>query len=65
MKCFNLHEMIFTLFGEIALAVIGTLYVLDCWFDSCISLIELMKNNNDEDDKDKPPISETVKRMYS
>ena len=55
--------MLFSLFGEIALAVIGGLYVLDCWFDSFIDLMELTKT--DEKDDDKHEMSETAKRMYS
>ena len=55
--------MLFSLFGEIAFAIIGGLYVLDCWFDSFIDLLELMKDN-DKDDDDKP-MSDTAKRMYS
>jgi len=53
--------MLFSLFGEIALTVIGLLYVLDCWFDSFISLAETSKNNDDEDIK----MSDAAKRMYS
>ena len=56
--------MLFSLFGEIALAVIGGLYVIDCWFDSFIDLMTLMKNDDDKDD-DKHELSETAKRMYS
>lgn len=63
-EMFNYNEMLFSLFGEIALAVIGGLYVLDCWFDSFIDLMELMKTDDDKDD-DKKEMSETAKRMYS
>lgn len=52
--------MLFSLFGEISLTIIGFLYVLNCWFDSCMSLEESMKNN-EEDVK----MSESAKRMYS
>ena len=55
--------MLFSLFGEIGLCVCGLLYVLDCWFDSCIDLMELTKT--DEKDDDKQEMSEIVKRMYS
>ncbi len=56
-------RMIFSLFGEISLAVIGLLYVMDCWFDSFINMVELMKNNDNNDDKQE--MSDTAKRMYS
>ena len=56
--------MLLSLFGEIALAVIGGLYVLDCWFDSFVSLLELM-NDKDEKDDDKHEMSEIARRMYS
>ena len=56
---FNVDKMIFSLFGEIGLVIIGTLYVLNRWFDSCIELLEVVK------DDDKQPMSETAKRMYS
>ena len=55
--------MLFSLFGEISLAVCGLLYVLDCWFNSFIDMMEFMKNNIDEDEKQE--MSETIKRMYS
>lgn len=55
--------MIFSLFGEIGLIIIGTLYVLDCWFDSCINLMDWYKNN-EEADKDKE-LPEAVKHMFS
>ena len=56
--------MILSLFGEISLFVVGLLYVLDCWFDSYIDLMELMKNNDDEK-IEKNEISESARRMYS
>ena len=52
--------MLFSLFGEISLAVIGLLYVLNYWFDSCISFEEMMKNKEEE-----VKMSESTKRMYS
>ena len=52
--------MIFTLFGEISLTVIGLLYVLNCWFDSFVNLMDTIKNN-DEDVK----LPDAVKHMYS
>lgn len=55
--------MLFSLFGEIGLVVIGALYVFDCWFNSFIDLMELMKNNDYNEDKHE--MSETAKRMYS
>ena len=55
--------MIFSLFGEIGLITIGLLYVLDCWFDSCINLVELNKNNDAEAEAKKLP--DSVKHMFS
>ena len=55
--------MLFSLFGEIGLCVCGLLYVLDKWFDSFVDMMELMKNDDDKDDKQE--MSETAKRMYS
>ena len=55
--------MLFSLFGEISLSVIGLLYVMDCWFNSFIDMMSLMKNNDDDDEKQE--MSETAKRMYS
>ena len=52
--------MLFSLFGEIGLVVIGLLYVGNCWFDSFINLMEQVKNNDDE-----VKLSESVKHMYS
>jgi len=54
--------MLFSLFGEIALTVIGFLYVADLWFDSFISLAEQSKNNEEEKEV---KMSDVVKRMYS
>ena len=62
-KIFYSYQMLFSLFGEIGLCVCGLLYVLDCWFDSYIDLMELMKN--DDKDNEKIEMSETAKRMYS
>lgn len=55
--------MLFSLFGEIGLVIIGALYVLDLWFDSCVNLIEISNKNNDED-KDKE-LPEAIKHMFS
>ncbi len=52
--------MIFSLFGEIALTIIGLLYVGNCWFDSFINLMGQMKNNEEE-----VKMSESIKHMYS
>ena len=54
--------MIFSLFGEIGLIVIGTLYVFDSWFDSFINLIDVLNRNKEDED---PPLSDAAKRMYS
>ena len=54
--------MLFSTFGEIGVCVVGLLWVLDLWFDSFISLMELMKNNSEDKE---PPMTETTKRMYS
>ena len=51
--------MLFSLFGEIALTIIGLLYVGNCWFDSFINLMVQMKNNDDI------KLSDAAKRMYS
>ena len=53
--------MLFSLVGEIGLIVISSLYVLDCWFNTFIDLIETMKNDDDK----SPPMSEEAKRLYS
>ena len=55
--------MILSLVGEIGLIVVGTLYVLDCWFDSFINLMSIIKDN-DEEQKQKE-IPESVKHIYS
>ena len=52
--------MLFSLFGEIGLAIIGLLYVGNCWFDSFINLMVQMKNNEEE-----VKLSDAAKRMYS
>ena len=52
--------MLFSLFGEIALTVIGLLYVSNLWFDSFINLTDVMKTQEDE-----AKISDSVKHMYS
>jgi len=54
--------MLFSLFGEISLVIIGFLYVADLWFDSFISLAEQSKNNEEEKEV---KMSDVVKRMYS
>ena len=54
------NQMLFSLFGEISLTVIGLLYVADLWFDSFISLAERSKNNEEE-----VKLSDAAKRMYS
>ena len=55
--------MLFSIFGEISLTIIGLLYVTNKWFNSFIDMMDLMKNNDDEHDKQE--MSETIKRMYS
>ena len=55
--------MLFSLVGEIGLIVIGTLYVLDCWVDSLINLMETVSKNNEEEEAKKIP--ECVKHLYS
>ena len=52
--------MLFSLFGEVGLVTIGLLYVLNCWFDSFVNIMSMMKNN-EEDVK----MSDWAKRMYS
>ena len=59
---FYFNQMLFSLFGEIALTVIGLLYVADMWFDSFISLAEQSKNNEEEKEQ---KMTDAVKRMYS
>ena len=54
--------MLFSLFGEISLTIIGLLYVTNKWFNSFIDMMDLMKNNEEHD---KQEMSETIKRMYS
>lgn len=55
--------MLFSSIGEIGLIVIGLLWVTNKWFDSFIDLLEIVKNNN-EDQKDKE-LPEGLKHMYS
>ena len=54
--------MILSLTGEIGLIVIGLLYVLDCWFDSFIDMMNIMKDVSDEKQKELP---DSIKRLYS
>ena len=54
--------MLFSLFGEISLTVIGLLYVFNLWFDSMMAMEQQQledKNNNET------KLSDAVKRMYS
>ena len=53
--------MLFSLFGEISLTIIGLLYVGNCWFDSFINMMAQLEGKNNDDDK----VPESVKRMYS
>ena len=55
--------MLFSVTGEIGLIVIGLLYVANKWFDSFIDILELIKNN-DNDEKEKE-IPESLKHIYS
>ena len=54
--------MLFSLFGEIGLVVIGLLYVCDCWFDSFINMMEQMKEDKNNDETKLP---ESIKHLYS
>ena len=54
------NQMLFSLFGEIGLVVIGLLYVCNCWFDSFIEVMAQIKNNDDE-----TKLPESVKHIYS
>ena len=56
--------MLFSIVGEIGLIVIGLAYVLDCWFDSFINMIEVTSKNSDEKDKEKE-LPDSIKHMYS
>ena len=55
--------MLFSIFGEISLTIIGLLYVCNLWFDSMMTLEQQLKEdkNNEEDVK----MSDVAKRMYS
>ena len=55
--------MLFSLYGEISLSVIGLLYVLNKWFSTFVDMMELMKNEDDEQNEKK--MTETARRMYS
>lgn len=57
--------MLFSLFGEISLAVIGMLYVLDCWFDSFLEFVDMNKNDGNNDGEGDAKMSDSIKRMYS
>ena len=55
--------MLFSLVGEIGLIAIGTLYVLDCWFDTFINMMSIIKDTDDEQKQKEIP--ESAKHMYS
>ena len=55
--------MLFSVIGEIGLIVIGSLYVLDCWFDSFINMMTILKDS--EDEQKQKEIPESAKHMYS
>ena len=59
--------MLFSKLFELGLFIIGLLYVGDMYFDSCIELIRVTKEI-DEDEKDKErdeELKEMTKHMYS
>ena len=53
--------MLFSLFGEISLAIIGLLYVGNLWFDSFITIMTQVEDKNNDETK----VPESVKHMYS
>ena len=53
--------MLFSLFGEIGLVVIGLLYVGNLYMDSFINMMAQLEDKNNDEDK----VPESVKRMYS
>ena len=62
-KSFNLIKMLFSVTGEIGMIVIGLLYVANKWFDSFIDILELIKNNDNEEKEKEIP--ESLKHIYS
>ena len=54
--------MLFSIVGEIGLIVLGALWVIDCYFDSFINLLDTINKNNEDEE---PPLTEATKRMYS
>ena len=55
--------MLFSLFGEISLSIIGLLYIVDCFVDSFINLAQIEKEKEEEEQEKKIP--ESMKHMYS
>ena len=53
--------MLFSIIGEIGLIIVAGLYVMDCWFDSFINLIEATK----EKEEKQTELPESIKHMYS
>ena len=59
--------MIFSLFFEIALTVLGTLYILNLWFDSLLHASEVNKDLEDRDKEkaDDKEREQLCKHLYS
>ena len=59
-ECFIFHlKMLFSIVGEIGLIIVAGLYVMDCWFNSFLDLIEATKEEKENE------IPESVKHLYS
>ena len=66
-KVFSAVKMLFSKLFELGLFIIGLLYVGDMYFDSCIELIRIT-HDIDEEEKDKQhddELKQIAKHMYS
>ena len=51
--------MLFSLFGEVGIVVIGLLWVGNKWFNSFLDIVEVLKNNEQKE------IPDAIKHLYS
>ena len=59
--------MLFSLFFEISLTVLGLLYIGDMYFDSIIHMLEVSNeiDSKDKEEQEDKKLSELSKHMYS
>ena len=55
--------MIFSTMFEVGLLVLGFLYIVDMFIDSCIHLVEI--NHDIEENAKEKEIPESIKHLYS